>query len=68
MQRNLSATARSRTSAPRRRATPIPNNLKRFADANSKLLPAGKLPRVVFMGDSITDFWRLNEYFTAAIS
>jgi lysophospholipase L1-like esterase len=41
-----------------------PNNLKRFADANSKLLPATKLPRVVFMGDSITDFWRLNEYFT----
>ena len=41
-----------------------PNNLKRFADANAKLLPPGKLPRVVFMGDSITDFWRLNEYFT----
>ncbi len=40
-----------------------PNNLKRYADANSKLLPAGKTPRVVFMGDSITDFWRLNEYF-----
>lgn len=41
-----------------------PNNLKRYADANTKLLPPGKLPRVVFMGDSITDGWRLNEYFT----
>ena len=41
-----------------------PNNLKRYADANSKLLPPGKQPRVVFMGDSITDGWRLNEYFT----
>ena len=40
-----------------------PNNLKRYAEANGKLLPPGKLPRVVFMGDSITDFWRLNEYF-----
>ncbi len=41
-----------------------PNNLKRYADANTKLLPPGKLPRVVFLGDSITDGWRLNEYFT----
>lgn len=41
-----------------------PNNLKRYADANAKLPPAGKSPRVVFMGDSITDGWRLNEYFT----
>ncbi|HXJ41994.1 MAG TPA: GDSL-type esterase/lipase family protein [Bryobacteraceae bacterium] len=40
-----------------------PNNLKRYADANSKLLAPGKPPRVVFYGDSITDFWRLNEYF-----
>lgn len=40
------------------------DNLKRFDDANRKLPPieAGK-PRVVFFGDSITDFWRLNEYF-----
>ncbi|MES1261865.1 MAG: GDSL-type esterase/lipase family protein, partial [Acidobacteriota bacterium] len=40
-----------------------PNNLQRYADANTKLLPPGKLPRVVFFGDSITDLWRLNEYF-----
>ncbi len=41
-----------------------PNNLKRYADADSKVLPPAKLPRVVFLGDSITDGWRLNEYFT----
>jgi lysophospholipase L1-like esterase len=41
-----------------------PNGLKRYADANSKLLPPGKTPRVVFLGDSSTDAWRLNEYFT----
>ena len=39
-------------------------NLKRYADADTKVLPPGNLPRVVFFGDSITDFWRLNEYFT----
>jgi lysophospholipase L1-like esterase len=40
------------------------DNLKRYAEANTQLPPpvAGK-PRVVFFGDSITDFWRLNEYF-----
>jgi lysophospholipase L1-like esterase len=40
------------------------DDLGRYADANRKLLPAqpGKL-RVVFLGDSITDLWRLNEYF-----
>lgn len=41
-----------------------PDGLKRYADADSKLLPPAKLPRVVFLGDSITDAWRLNEYFT----
>jgi lysophospholipase L1-like esterase len=41
-----------------------PNGLARYADANTKLLPAGNAPRVVFLGDSITDAWRLNEYFT----
>ncbi len=41
-----------------------PNGLARYADANTKLLPAGTTPRVVFLGDSITDSWRLNEYFT----
>jgi lysophospholipase L1-like esterase len=40
-----------------------PNDLKRYAEANSKLLPPGKLPRVVFLGDSITENWRINEYF-----
>jgi lysophospholipase L1-like esterase len=41
-----------------------PNGLKRYAEANSKLLPPARTPRVVFLGDSITDAWRLNEYFT----
>jgi lysophospholipase L1-like esterase len=40
------------------------DNLQRYADANRKLpAPDAKNPRVVFFGDSITDFWRLNEYF-----
>jgi lysophospholipase L1-like esterase len=44
---------------------PDRDNLKRYAEANSKLsAPAPNVTRVVFMGDSITDFWRLNEYFT----
>jgi lysophospholipase L1-like esterase len=41
-----------------------PDGLTRYAEANTKLLPPGTLPRVVFLGDSITDSWRLNEYFT----
>jgi lysophospholipase L1-like esterase len=41
-----------------------PNNLHRYADANTKLPPLGTLSRVVFLGDSITDGWRLNEYFS----
>jgi lysophospholipase L1-like esterase len=41
-----------------------PNNLKRYAEADSKMSPPTKVPRVVFLGDSITDAWRLNEYFT----
>ena len=41
-----------------------PNGMKRYADADAKLPPPSKLPRVVFLGDSITDNWRLNEYFT----
>jgi acyl-CoA thioesterase-1 len=40
------------------------DNLRRFEEANQKLgNPAAGNPRVVFFGDSITDFWRLNEYF-----
>lgn len=39
-------------------------NLGRYADANSKLPAAVKGgSRVVFMGDSITDSWKLDEYF-----
>ncbi len=50
--------------AAERKQDADPNGLKRYADANSKLLPPGKTARVVFLGDSITDAWRLNEYFT----
>jgi len=44
---------------------PDPDGLARYAEANRKLGPPkqGK-PRVVFLGDSITGEWRLNEYFT----
>lgn len=44
--------------------SPDPDNLNRYAEANRRLGPPdpGK-PRVVFLGDSITDLWRLNEYF-----
>ncbi len=44
--------------------SPDRDNLKRYRDAN-KTLPATdpRNPRIVFLGDSITDFWRLNEYF-----
>jgi acyl-CoA thioesterase-1 len=40
-----------------------PNQTARYAAENTKLPPPGKTPRVVFDGDSITDLWRLNEYF-----
>jgi lysophospholipase L1-like esterase len=43
---------------------PDRDNLRRYAEANEKLgPPAPDRPRVVFLGDSITDGWRLNEYF-----
>ncbi|MEO6394255.1 MAG: GDSL-type esterase/lipase family protein [Pyrinomonadaceae bacterium] len=39
-------------------------NYARFREANSKLPPPAKdEKRVVFMGDSITDFWKLDEFF-----
>lgn len=39
-------------------------NFARYRDANAKLAPPAKdEDRVVFMGDSITDSWKLNEYF-----
>ena len=41
------------------------DNLHRYAEENERVGPAQpSVPRVVFMGDSITDFWHLNEYFT----
>ena len=39
------------------------DNLQRYGEANLKLAAPSKNGRVVFLGDSITDFWRLNEYF-----
>lgn len=44
--------------------SPDRDNLRRYAEANATLGPPqpGK-QRVVFYGDSITDGWRLNEYF-----
>ena len=43
---------------------PDRDQIKRYADDDLKLAPprAGN-PRVVFLGDSITDGWPLNEYF-----
>jgi lysophospholipase L1-like esterase len=42
-----------------------PNGLKRYAAADSQTpAPSPLLPRYVFLGDSATDLWRLNEYFT----
>lgn len=44
--------------------SPDRDNLARYADANARLpQPSESKPRVVFLGDSITDGWRLNEYF-----
>jgi lysophospholipase L1-like esterase len=43
---------------------PDRDQLRRYADDNLKLpAPAPGKPRVVFLGDSITDWWPLNEYF-----
>jgi lysophospholipase L1-like esterase len=43
---------------------PDPDNLGRYAEAAARPGPPGAVkPRVVFLGDSITDGWRLNEYF-----
>jgi len=40
------------------------NQLGRYHKANQELKKQSSEPgRVVFMGDSITDFWRLDEYF-----
>jgi lysophospholipase L1-like esterase len=43
---------------------PDRDNLKRYAEANEKVgAPSAQQGRVVFLGDSITDFWRLKEYY-----
>lgn len=43
---------------------PDPNDLARYAEANSRVAdPDARNPRIVFLGDSVTDDWRLNEYF-----
>ncbi len=43
---------------------PDRNDLSHYAQANAQLPPpAADQPRVVFLGDSITAMWRLNEYF-----
>ena len=43
---------------------PDRDNLTRYAETNEKLgAPSPQKPRVVFLGDSITDGWRLNEYY-----
>ena len=51
-------------SAENRLRSPDRDNLRRYMEDNQKLSrPDPTRPRVVFFGDSITDFWRLNEYF-----
>ncbi|HKW98727.1 MAG TPA: GDSL-type esterase/lipase family protein [Bryobacteraceae bacterium] len=41
------------------------DNLKRYAEADKQLgPPSSQNPRVVFLGDSITDGWHLEEYFS----
>ena len=48
----------------RRLVSPDPANLARYAEANRRAgNPDAARPRVVFFGDSITDYWHLNEYF-----
>jgi acyl-CoA thioesterase-1 len=44
---------------------PDRDNLKRYAEDDARLgPPLGQTPRVVFLGDSITDGWRLPEFFS----
>ena len=44
--------------------SPDRDNLARYAEPDSRTpAPLANKPRVVFFGDSITDGWRLNEYF-----
>jgi hypothetical protein len=48
----------------RRIRNPDPNNSKLYADENSRLPAPSVNPRFVFLGDSITASWHLNEHFT----
>ena len=51
-------------SKDRQAQNPDRDNLARYAESNRRLPPPNAArPRVVFFGDSITDLWRLNEYF-----
>jgi len=44
--------------------TPDRDNIRRYTEANQKVpAPSPDKVRVVFLGDSITDGWRLDEYF-----
>src|SRR5206468_7151579 len=48
----------------KRLRSPDRDNLRRYAEADQTLLkPNPDQKRIVFLGDSITDGWRLNEYF-----
>ncbi|HZT32825.1 MAG TPA: SGNH/GDSL hydrolase family protein [Bryobacteraceae bacterium] len=52
-------------SRERQLRNPDRDNLSRYAEANRAVgQPRPEKSRVVFLGDSITDGWRLNEYFT----
>lgn len=45
---------------------PDRDSLARYAQVNAQTPPPQPArPRIVFLGDSITDLWRLNEYFPA---
>ncbi|HVW10292.1 MAG TPA: GDSL-type esterase/lipase family protein [Bryobacteraceae bacterium] len=47
-----------------RAAEADPNTLKRYGALNAKVTPpTPSLPRFVFIGDSVIDSWKLNEYF-----
>jgi lysophospholipase L1-like esterase len=64
MQQHFTAILQTQNTAAQRRDAD-PNDLQHYAAEDAKLgPPAAKVPRVVFLGDSITDRWRLNEYFT----
>lgn len=48
----------------RRLRQPDRDNLARYSEANRTVgAPTAEEPRVVFLGDSITDGWPLNQYF-----